>query len=199
MWQGFLRWLRSLGFSIAEAFVNLQRHRLMTAAAITTIAVTLILIGSFALAFFQMHTAIDRAAGEFEMHVFCRETVKKDDIPELQKRISALPGVAKVIYITKEEAYKAYTADLPMDTEGIPNTFSEEFQVTFTDAKAAPNVAATVRGWHGEVQEVALPEREMSGVFADSGLFANAWPCYWGSSVVWRTCRRVEYDSVIRL
>ena len=164
MWQGFLRWLRSLFFSIGEAFVNLHRHRLMTAAAITTIAVTLILLGSFLLAFYQIHTAIDRAAGEFEMHVFCRDTVTKDAISGLESRIKALPGVAQVVYISKEEAFKDYTDKLPIDVQGIPNEFSEEFQVTFTDTKAAPTVASTVRGWHGDVQEVALPEREMSSV-----------------------------------
>jgi cell division transport system permease protein len=164
MLDGFLRWMRSILFSMDEAFVNLQRHRLMTVAAITTIAVTLILIGSFLLSFFQIKTATERAAGEFEMRVFCRDTITKAEIPDLQARIKALPGVGSIQYVSKEQAFKDYTHDLPIDTKDIPNKFSEEFKVTFSEPKQATNIARTIRGWHGEVQEVALPETEMTGV-----------------------------------
>ncbi|MDX1933784.1 MAG: permease-like cell division protein FtsX [Capsulimonadales bacterium] len=164
MLEGFLSWLRSVGFSIGEAFVNLRRHRLMTAAAITTIAVTLILVGSFLLTFYQVKTATDRAASEFEMRVFCRDTVTKAQVPEIRQRIRQIPGVATVEYTSREQAFRDYTHDLPIDVRGIPNKFSEEFKVTFADPKKAGAVARVIRGWHGDVQEVALPEKEMSGV-----------------------------------
>lgn len=164
MLQTLLRWLRSLSFSIVEAFVNLHRHSLMTAAAITTIAVTLILIGSFLLGFFQLKTATERAAGEFEMRVFCRDTVTKAQVPDIQKKIQEIKGVAKVEYVSKEQAFQDYTHDLPIDVQGIPNKFNEEFKVTFSSPKEASTIARTVRGWHGDVQEVSLPEKEMSGV-----------------------------------
>src|SRR5262249_51343632 len=94
----------------------------------------------------------------------CRDTVTKDEIPTIQNRIKAIGGVAKVQYVSKEQAFQDYTHDLPIDTQGIPNKFSEEFKVTFTDPKMAGGGWSTIRGWHGEVQEVALPEKEMTGV-----------------------------------
>jgi len=65
--------MRSLPFLFREAFVNLRRHCLMTAAAITTIAVALALMGSFAVTFYQVNTATHRMTTDFEMRVFCRQ------------------------------------------------------------------------------------------------------------------------------
>jgi cell division transport system permease protein len=156
--------MRSFFFLIGEAFINLRRHGLMTVAAVTTIAVTLCLLGAFALTFYQMHVATNRAAGEFEMHVFCREQVKKDQIPGIEQRLKEIPGVASVRYLSKEQAFAEYTKGLPIDTQGIPNRFNETFVVKLSDPKRAAEVASTVRSWHGEVQEVSLPEAEMGGV-----------------------------------
>ena len=156
--------MRAFFFLIGEAFRNLRRHSLMTVAAVTTIAVALSLIGAFALTFYQMNVATGRAAGEFEMHVYCREQVKKKEIPLLKKRLEAQPGIASVRYISKEKAFADYTKNLPIDTRGIPNQFNETFVVLLIDPHKGPEVAAAVRGWHEEIEEVSLPEAEMSGV-----------------------------------
>lgn len=157
--------MRSLPFLFREAFVNLRRHGLMTAAAVTTIAVALALMGSFAITFYQITTATDRAVRDFEMRVFCREEVTKKQLPFIRKRIEALPGVARpVIYLSKEKSFAEFTKNQPIDTEGIPNKFNETFVVKLTDAKRAPRVAGAIRGWHALIQEVSVPEQEMRGV-----------------------------------
>ena len=156
--------MRSFFFLVGEAFINLRRHSLMTVAAITTIAVTLSLIGAFGLFFYQVHTATGRAAGEFEMRVFCREQATKAEVNAVGKRLKALPDVASVRYVSKDKAFAEGTKALPLDTRGIPNVFNETFVVLLMDARKGPVVAATVRGWHSEVEEVALPETEIVGV-----------------------------------
>jgi cell division transport system permease protein len=156
--------MRSLLFLIGEAFINLRRHGLMTIAAVTTIAVTLALLGSFALTFYQMHVATNRAVGEFEMHVYCREQVKKSDLPGIEQRLREIPGVASVRYVSKEQAFKEYTKNLPIDTQDIPNRFNETFVVKLSDPRHAAEIASAVRAWHGEVQEVSLPQEEMGKV-----------------------------------
>ena len=153
--------MRSLPFLFYEAWVNLRRHGLMTAAAITTIAVALALLGSFALTFYQVTVATHRAVSEFEMQVYCRESVKKSQLKPLQGRLKALPGVAEVGYISKEKAFADQTRNLPIDTSDIPNQFNETFVIKMRDPALAPDVAATVRSWKDVVQEVALPQAEM--------------------------------------
>lgn len=71
--------MRSFPFLLREALVNLKRHGLMTAAAITTIAVSLALLGGFLLTFYQVNTATRRALEDFEMRVFCRSEIAEDN------------------------------------------------------------------------------------------------------------------------
>jgi cell division transport system permease protein len=157
MWRAFF-------FLLGEAFRNLRRHRLMTAAAMTTIAVTLILIGCALLAGYQVNTAMSRAAGEFEMHVYCRQQVEKTQIPEIEKRLRDLPGIASVQYLPKEKAFAEYTRDLPIDTTGIPNQFNETFVLKLSDPKDADRIADRIRVWRADVEQVSLPATEMDGV-----------------------------------
>jgi cell division transport system permease protein len=156
--------MRSLPFLFREAFVNLRRHGLMTIASLTTIGVALALIGSFVLTFYQIHVATDRAVGDFEMHVFCLQTVAKTQIPEIEARIAALPGVRTVRYISKEKAFAESTKSLPIDTAGLPNQFNETFVLKMNDPHQATAIASQIRGWHDIVQEVSLPESEMGGM-----------------------------------
>jgi cell division transport system permease protein len=157
MWRAFF-------FLLGEAFRNLRRHRLMTAAAMTTIAVTLTLIGCALLTGYQVRTAMNRAAGEFEMHVYCRQRVEKERIGEIEKRLRALPGVASVQYLPKEQAFLEYTRDLPIDTSGIPNQFNETFVLKLADPKDADAIAARIRGWRADVEQVSVPAAEMDGL-----------------------------------
>lgn len=157
MWRAFF-------FLLGEAFRNLRRHRLMTAAAMTTIAVTLILIGCALLSGYQITTAMHRAAGEFEMHVYCRQQIEKAQIPELEKRLRNLPGVASVQYLPKEKAFAEYTRDLPIDTTGIPNQFNETFVLKLSTPKDADRIASRIRLWRTDVEQVSLPAAEMDGV-----------------------------------
>jgi cell division transport system permease protein len=166
--------MRAFPFLLREALVNLKRHGLMTVASVTTIAVSLALLGGFVLTFYQVSTAARRAVDDFEMRVFCRQSVPKSALSVLGKRIRKLEGVGTVRYLSKEDAFREQTRDLPIDLSGIPNQMNETFVVKLADPGRAPAIARTIRGWHREVQEVALPDREMAGVLRLANLVRDA-------------------------
>lgn len=161
--------MRSLPFLFGEAWVNLRRHGLMTAAAISTIAVSLSLLGGFLLTFYQVDYAARKAALDFEMRVFIRPQVKKEELPGLKDRMQELVGVQSVRYVSKEDAFREQTANLPIDTAGLPNQFNEMFVIKMLDPKEAENDAHILRGWHEQIEEVSLPEAEMNGVMKIAG------------------------------
>ena len=138
----------------------------MTVAAITTIAVALSLIGFFVLTFYQVSVATTRAVGDFEMQVFGKLTLTKAQLPALQARILRVPGVKTVRYISKEQAFADAAESMPGD---IPNQFNETFVIKMSDARRAPKIAGQIRSWRDSVQEVAVPETEMSGVMKIAG------------------------------
>jgi len=137
--------MRAFPFLLREALVNLKRHGLMTVASVTTIAVSLALLGGFVLTFYQVSTAARRAVDDFEMRVFCRQGVPKSALPALGKRIRKLDGVGTVRYLSKEDAFREQTRDLPIDLSGIPNQMNETFVVKLADPGRAPAIARTIR------------------------------------------------------
>ena len=165
--------MRSLPFLVREAFINLKRHGLMTMAAITTITVSLALLGGFLLTFYQIHTAARRALDDFEMRVFCRPGVKPKAIPKLKARIARLPGVGMVRYLSREAVWKEQTENYPIDTAGIPNLMNDTFVVKLNDPHRAKAVAREIRGWHREIEEVALPEEDMTSFLQIAGFIRN--------------------------
>jgi cell division transport system permease protein len=156
--------MNSLGFLIGEAFVNLRRHSFMTFAAITTIAVSLGLLGAFLITFYEVDTATHHAVSAFEMRIFCKPAVTKQALGDLQDQIRALPGVGSVMFRSRDEIWKEQTRDYPIDVSGIPNQMPDTFVVHMTDPARVAGDAATIRSWKDSVQDVAVPETEMNGV-----------------------------------
>jgi len=151
-------------FLFREAWINLRRHGLMTVAAITTIAIVLGLLGAFLVTFYEMDTAAQHAVSDFEMRVFCRTTISKEDLDSLGDKIKTLPGVASVTFRSRADAWKEATQNSTIDVSGIPNLMPDTFVVKLADASRAAEDAATIRGWSKDIQEVALPESELNGV-----------------------------------
>lgn len=154
----------SLGFLISEAFVNLRRHSFMTFAAITTIAVSLGLLGAFLVTFYEVDTATHRAVSAFEMRVFCKSGITKDAVRALDDQIRALPGVGSVTFRSRDEIWKEQIRNYPIDVSGIPNQMPDTFEVHMTDPSRVTADAATIRSWKDSVQDIAVPETEMNGV-----------------------------------
>lgn len=161
--------MRSLLFLIREALVNLRRHGFMTIAAVTTIAVSLALLGAFLVTFYEIDTATHRAVADFEMRVFCRTAIPAAEREALGTKLRALPGVGSVTFLSKEDIWKEQTKNYPIDVSGIPNQMNDTFVVKMADASQATTDAATIRGWKDDVQEVDLPETEMNGVLRIAG------------------------------
>lgn len=156
--------MRSFFFLIGEAFTNLRRHGLMTVAAISTIAIALALLGTFAVTFYELESASRRAVGDFEIRVFCRQEIKGKRVAAVGKRIQALGGVASVQYLSREAVWKEQTANYPIDTTGIPNQMPDTFVVKLTDPKKSEAVTRAIRGWRSEVDTVSVPEQELGVV-----------------------------------
>lgn len=165
--------MRALPFLIREAFVNLRRHGVMTVAAISTLAVALTLCGAFALTFVQLRHLAGRSVDAFEMRVFCRTDAAPEALQATGERLRALPGVARVTFIPREQAFAEQTRNLPIDTQGIPNVFPHTFVVKLSDSEAAGPVAAQVRAWHGDIESVDVPETELRLMVRIAALLRN--------------------------
>jgi cell division transport system permease protein len=146
-----------------EAMTNLQRHGFMTIAAITTISVTLALLGAFLVTFYEIDTATQRAVSDFEVRIFCRNNLPRDRVEALGPKIRALPGVATVTFLSRDQVWAEQKKNYAIDISGIPNQMNDTYVLRLSDPAQAGVIARTIRGWP-EVQETAVPEDELDGV-----------------------------------
>lgn len=100
----------------------------MTLAAITTAAVSLLLLGGFILGWYEIERQVATIPDRFEMRVFLRDDATKGEIAAIQHRMEQMPELGTVRFISRDEGWKSFqkrqnaglTADLP---NPLPHSF----------------------------------------------------------------------------
>lgn len=100
----------SLLFLIREAWLNLRRQGLMAVACVSTSAIALLILGLFFLIGAQLYRVLDGAPRKLEIHAFLREGADREQARALVEQAQAMPGVARVRLVTREEAWTEFRA-----------------------------------------------------------------------------------------
>lgn len=96
--------LESMRYIVPDAFHSLQRNGWMSFAAITTMAITLLLCGVFGILLFNVNYAAGTLESDVEIAVFLEDTVTGEALTRMETTLKALPGVLEVSAITKDDA-----------------------------------------------------------------------------------------------
>ena len=96
--------LESMRYIVPDAFHSLQRNGWMSFAAITTMAITLLLCGVFGILLFNVNYAAGNLESDVEIAVFLEDTVTEEALAGMKTTLEGLPGVAEVTDITKDDA-----------------------------------------------------------------------------------------------
>jgi cell division transport system permease protein len=124
--------VRSLGFLAREASMNICRHGLMTVASISTVAISLSILGGFLLIAFQLHGVAQALPQRMEIHAFARTDLSREESEQVVERLRVIPGVVRVRLVTKEEAWAAFQERYPHkpDLAGLrENPLPDKYEV----------------------------------------------------------------------
>lgn len=146
----------SVDYVVRETASNLWRNRLMTLAAILTVAVSLSLVGSALL----LKEGVQRAAGVWrgnvQLIVFLEPTVSASEVKAVASELSSDPEVRHFSFVNQKEAYKQFKQLFASQQDLVkvvsPADLPPSFRVTLTNAKDAPAVGATFAGQVGVKQ-----------------------------------------------
>ena len=98
----------SSGYVVRETGANLKRNLLMTSAAILSVFVSLFLVACGR----QMQLATNRQAAQWkggvELSIFLQPTVTDNERDAIGKQLSTMPGVKKLRYVDKPQAYTEF-------------------------------------------------------------------------------------------
>lgn len=98
----------NLGYFLAEGFQSIFSHGLMSFAAVCMIVACLIIMGSFSLLAVNADRLLSEAEEDNEFLAYIDEDYTDAQIDELTRQVQALPNVASVSFVSREEAKAIY-------------------------------------------------------------------------------------------
>ncbi|NEU25624.1 permease-like cell division protein FtsX [Paenibacillus ottowii] len=101
----FLRHMR-------EGFKNIFRNGWMSVASITSIIVSLLILGVFIMLVLNVNSLADQADSQVEVNVFLELNVDQSMRETLQKEIAAMPEISKTTFVTKAQGLEELRKDL---------------------------------------------------------------------------------------
>ncbi|HCE01126.1 MAG TPA: hypothetical protein DER07_08805 [Armatimonadetes bacterium] len=166
--------LDHLLFLFSEAFVALRRNRLMSFAAVSTVAVSLYLLGGLGYVYLRVSEYAERIPGQFDMRVFLKQGTTFDQIRETARAIRAIDGVREARHIPREIAWRKMREQMPKETEGLENPLPDAFKVTLSDLSKADRVRAAI-GRLPAVEPNGVVYDEAARQYLDQGLRFLRW------------------------
>ncbi|WP_232699742.1 permease-like cell division protein FtsX [Brevibacillus daliensis] len=95
--------INTLGRHIREGLKNLARNGWMTFASISSVTITLLILGVFLLLALNVNHMAKTVENQVEIRVFLDITADQASASALEKKIEALPDVESVVYVPKDQ------------------------------------------------------------------------------------------------
>lgn len=118
--------LSTLGRHVREGFKSIGRNGWMTVASITSVSITLLILGVFILVAFNINFLLGKLEEQVEIRAFVDLTASEAEVAQVQRALERLEGVAEVTFISKEEGMQAYIASMGEVGEHLREFATEE-------------------------------------------------------------------------
>ena len=138
--------LRFVAFSVVRAWQGFWRNAMMSLAATSTVVLMLVLLSGLLIVLAGLNSGLEYIESKVGVTARLVDGLQQEEIDALVADIAALPGVAKVDYISPElalERLKEYYRQqgLELDLGGAPITLYASVEIALTDASQASAVA----------------------------------------------------------
>lgn len=145
--------MTALRYFIRETASNLWRNRLMSLAAILTVAVSLSLVGAALLIKQGVQTATSEWQGNVQLLVFMQPNASASEFHAVEEELHQLPTVRSYSYVPRVQAYQDFRrllANQPDLVNAVPESqVPTFFRVSLVNPAEAPAIAAVMRGEPG--------------------------------------------------
>lgn len=102
-----------------EGFSGFKRAKLSMFTAIVTVSISLLLLSSFAILFFNASSVVESLRNKVEMEAFLVEGLSEPQIDAVLARIGSVEGVASVRFVSKEEAAAIFKEEFGEDINKV--------------------------------------------------------------------------------
>ncbi len=157
----------SFFFTIKEGLKGLTRARLASFLTITTVVLSLFLIGFFVALFINVDYWVGQKRKNIEIEVFLEPIITNNQILKIKQKLNDLPGVSKVDFISKEQAAKRFKAEFGQDVQSVlgtnplPPSFVIYLEPQFRNATSIRSISESIKKMEG-VTDVVYPFRVLT-------------------------------------
>ncbi len=131
-------------YFFSETFTSFKRNFLMGFTAITTVAITLFIVGFFSVLVFDIQSIINSVKGQVELAVYLQDNISPQLNEYIESEINSWEETNEIKYISKEQALERFKeqnegSDILKEIQGNPLPAS--FEVTLNDPEKVELVA----------------------------------------------------------
>jgi cell division transport system permease protein len=164
---------RRFGYFFRETVAALRRNALVAFAAISTMFISLFLLGGSLLVTKQVRLLAGEWASKVEVSVFLRDDASPEQIQALQTKIADLPEVQTYFFETKQQAYEQFKRifrDSPalvnnVDAQSLP----QSFRIKLVDPEQFAVIRARLTG-EPAIDEIKDEQAVLKRLFAVTGV-----------------------------
>ena len=132
------------GYFFSETFSSLRRNFFMTCAAISTVAITLFIVGLFTVIVYDVMGVVNSIKSQVELAVYLEDGISSGLKDYIEQEIKSWEEVDSVKYVSKDQALERFKeqnegSDILKEIEGNPLPAS--FEITLKDPEKIDRVA----------------------------------------------------------
>ena len=131
-------------YFFSETFTSLKRNFLMGFTAITTVAITLFIVGFFTVLVFDIQSIINSIKGQVELAVYLQDNISPQLKDYIETEVNSWEETGDIKYVSKEQALERFReqnegSDILKEIQGNPLPAS--FEITLNDPEKVELVA----------------------------------------------------------
>jgi cell division transport system permease protein len=124
--------VRTVEYFIREALSSLRHNGLMSIASVSTVALSLLILGMFLIMVLNLNHMASALESQVQISVYLQDNQSDRDMREIGTRITKIPGVVQVTFVDKDQALARFKQRLGEqqgilavlgDTNPLPNAF----------------------------------------------------------------------------
>lgn len=143
-----------------EGSKNVFRNGWMSVASVTSIVVSLLVLGVFVLLVLNVNSFADEADSQVQISVYLASNVEKPVRDKLQNEIASMDEVSRVTLIPKEEGLKDFREKLGEEGKDLLEGYDEKtnpipdtLKVEVVEPTTVPYVASKINALNGKYQD----------------------------------------------
>ncbi len=141
--------IRTFGYFFREALTSMRRNGLMTLASISTVTLSLFILGVFLCGVVNLNNMASTLESQVEISIYLKDNLTAQQISNVEKKLKALPDIKQIQFVNKETAMERFKERLGEQQTLVnalngANPLPNSFEIVFATPEAVKQTAKVV-------------------------------------------------------